>query len=50
MFIIKLPPNPYYYANSNTAQTKNGIEDKNQKVSERAWEFVSAVCVCVRSV
>lgn len=33
MFIIKLPPNPYYYANSNTAQNKNGIEDKNQKVS-----------------
>lgn len=32
MFIIKLPPNPYYYANSNTAQNKNGIEDKNQKV------------------
>lgn len=32
MFIIKLPPNPYYYANSKTAQNKNGIEDKNQKV------------------
>lgn len=32
MFIIKLPPNPYYYANSNTAQNKNGIEEKNQKV------------------
>lgn len=35
MFIIKLPPNPYYYANSNTAHNKNEIEkeDKHQKVS-----------------
>lgn len=32
MFIIKLPPNPYYYANTNTAHSKNGIEDTNQKV------------------
>lgn len=42
MFIIKLPPNPYYYANTNTAQDKNGIEDKNLKVSllaTAAWAF-----------
>lgn len=45
MFIIKLPPNPYYYANSNTAQNKNGIEDKNQKVRKTiGWPHFYTVC------
>ncbi|XP_055311645.1 uncharacterized protein LOC129574154 isoform X2 [Sitodiplosis mosellana] len=37
MFIIKLPPNPYYY-NQNTAQSQNGIEDKNQKISSMGFK------------
>lgn len=41
MFIIKLPPNPYYYANTKTAQNKNGIEDKNQKVRNRSPKYAS---------
>lgn len=42
MFIIKLPPNPYYYANTNTAYHDNGIEDKHQKVSvvDAANDFI----------
>lgn len=32
VFVIKLPPNPYYYANSNTAHSKNSLENENQKV------------------
>lgn len=49
MFIIKLPPNPYYYANQNTAQNQNGIEDKNQKVRPSSGEnaiYVRPVFEC----
>lgn len=41
MFVIKLPPNPYYYANTNTGHSKNAIDDKNQKVC------ILFVCVSV---
>lgn len=59
MFIIKLPPNPYYYANTNTAHHDNGIEDKNQKVralwaengfskwAHRKREMVSLISIMV---
>lgn len=33
MFVIKLPPNPYYYGNHKPALTdKNSIDDKSRKV------------------
>lgn len=32
MYVIKLPPNPYYYANTNNGHYKNTIDDNKQKV------------------
>lgn len=32
MFVVKLPPNPYYYSNTNTGHSKNAIADENTKV------------------
>lgn len=35
MFVIKLPPNPYYYGNAKPAiNNKNSIDDASRKVSE----------------
>lgn len=34
MFVIKLPPNPYYYGNAKPAiNNKNSIDDASRKVS-----------------
>lgn len=40
VFIVKLPPNPYYYSQSSSfkspANEPNSIDDKSKKVSERS--------------
>jgi len=38
MFVIKLPPNPYYYGSTNTAHVKNGIEEKSNKISSLGFQ------------
>lgn len=41
MFVIKLPPNPYYYSNSIPAESKNAVEEK-RKVSQLKFRFASS--------
>lgn len=33
MFVIKLPPNPYYYTNTKPSHLKNSVEENEKKVS-----------------
>jgi hypothetical protein len=44
MFVIKLPPNPYYYGNTNGGHFKNAVEDKNKKVSTEGLRLTIEYC------